>query len=267
MVGIILAVAGCSIVSFLVGKGIAEQDFRNRLDKANQSISQLTNELHTVSTTFSLAKTRLETKMNQSIKQLTNELHAVSATLSLTKARLETKTKEWEEERSELSNTIDKLRDDCIEAELKMRTEAQTSQNRIDYLEHRNAELVAKLAKQENPPSSDSIESKDSERMKDVSREKERRDEEKRRAAEQKEYERKEKMRQEISRKVNGKLKSFEKEAEEEYIRIYTSYGKQAARRWWNNDRAAFIADKAIEYRRKLENDEEKSFWEWISPF
>ncbi len=88
VVGIILAVAGFSIVSFLVGKGIAEQDFRGRLDKANQSISQLTNELHTVTTA-----------------------------LSLTTKRLETKTREWESERVSLTNTIAGLRSDLRQSE------------------------------------------------------------------------------------------------------------------------------------------------------
>ncbi len=88
VIGIILTVAGCSIVSFLVGKGITEQDFRERLAKSNQSISQLT-----------------------------NELHAVSTTLSLTEARLETNTKEWERERTSLENTIIGLRADLRRTE------------------------------------------------------------------------------------------------------------------------------------------------------
>lgn len=88
VIGIILTVAGCSIVSFLVGKGITEQDFRERLAKSNQSISQLTNELHTVTTA-----------------------------LSLTTKRLERKTKEWESERVSFTNTIAALRSDLRRSE------------------------------------------------------------------------------------------------------------------------------------------------------
>ena len=78
---IILAVACIGVVGYSIGRASVEQDYRDRLANASQSISNLTNEL--ASTTTALADT---------------------------KQQLEIQGREWAEYRVSTSNTINELR-------------------------------------------------------------------------------------------------------------------------------------------------------------